>query len=202
VGIYQRYLAPRVVDTLCSPVALAKWRAPAVKELSGVIVECGFGAGHNLAYYPESVSEIIAIEPSDVMRRRASSRIVAASMPVRWGGRDGQILELDDDVADAAVITFSLCTIADPLTALTELRRVVKTGGELRVLEHGLAPDDEVRRWQRRLNRLEMIVADGCQLTRDPLATVQNSPWKVTSTFQKYVPGPKPWSYFTSLRAQ
>ncbi len=202
MGLYQRYVAPRIVDTCCSPAALSKWRAPVVAELSGVIIECGFGAGRNLEYYPSTVSELIAVEPSLVMRQRAQARIAAAPFPVRWGGLDGQKLDLDDNVADGAVITFALCTIADPGAALVELRRVVKPGGQLRVLEHGLAPDEAVRKWQRRLNRFEMVIADGCQLTRDPLETLKSSPWTVTTTFQKYVPGPKPWGYFTSLRAE
>jgi SAM-dependent methyltransferase len=201
VGLYRNYLAPRIVDTCCSPAGLAKWRAPAVAELTGVVVECGFGAGRNLPYYPDTVSELIAIEPSEVMRKRASERIAAAPFLVRWGGLDGQHVQLDDNVADAAVVTFALCTIADPLAALHELRRVVKPGGELRVLEHGSAPDASVRTWQRRLNRFEMALADGCQLVRDPLEIVNASPWHVLSSFQRYVPGPKPWGYFTSLRA-
>ena len=98
-------------------------------------------------------------------------------------------------------MTFALCTIPDPLAALNELRRVVRPGGELRVLEHGLAPTASVAKWQHRLNGLEQRIADGCQLVRDPVILVESTDWSITALFQKFSPGPKPWSYFTSLRA-
>lgn len=202
MGLYSRYLAPRVVDTLCSPKALGSWRSRVVEDLHGDIVEIGFGAGRNLAYYPSTVTSITAIEPSPVMRHRAQSRISNATARVIFGGLDGQTLAFDDGSFDAAVVTFSLCTIPDPLIAVQELRRVVRRGGELRVLEHGLAPDASVAKWQRRLDPLERIIADGCHLSRDVTDIVTAGGWSITSSYSRYAPGPKPWTYFTSLRAQ
>jgi ubiquinone/menaquinone biosynthesis C-methylase UbiE len=201
MDLYRHYVAPRVVDLACSSKGMAKWRARCVEDLAGTVVEIGFGAGRNLVYYPPSVTEVIAVEPSPVMRRRAERQLAAADVRVRWGGLDGQRLDLEDDTVDAGVVTFALCTIPDPVAALDELRRVVRPGGQLRVLEHGLAPDESVARWQRRLNGVERRLADGCQLVHDPVASVAAAGWTITATYQRYSPGPKPWSYFTSLRA-
>jgi SAM-dependent methyltransferase len=202
MGLYRRYLAPRVVDAVCSPPALGAWRARVVADLVGNVVEIGFGTGRNLPYYPSDVTKITAVEPSSIMRTKAQRRIDAQSIPVEFGGLDGQDLDLADNVFDAAVVTFSLCTIPDPLRALHELRRVVRPGGELRILEHGLSPDDSVARWQRRLDGFEQRVADGCHLTRDASSLVTSSGWVIADIYQRYAPGPKPWCYFTSLRAQ
>jgi ubiquinone/menaquinone biosynthesis C-methylase UbiE len=202
MGLYRRFLAPRVVDTICSPRALGKWRARVVEDLSGQIIEIGFGAGRNLEYYPGDVTAITAIEPSSVMRKRAEGRIKSSGRQVTFGGLDGQKLDLPDASFDAAVVTFSLCTIPDPALALRELRRVVRPGGELRVLEHGLSPDATVATWQRRLDGFEQFIADGCHLTRDVAALVATSGWSITESYSRYAPGPKPWTYFTSLRAR
>lgn len=202
MGLYRQFVAPRVVDTICSPRALGKWRARVVEDLHGDVIEIGFGAGRNLEYYPDSVTGLTAIEPSPVMRRRAESRIQASRIGVTFGGLDGQKLDLDDNSFDAAVVTFSLCTIPDPAVALRELRRVVRPGGELRVLEHGLSPDEKVAIWQHRLDRFEQVVADGCHLTRDAMALVTQSGWSITDSYSRYAPGPKPWTYFTSIRAR
>jgi len=202
MGLYRRFLAPRVVDTICSPRALGKWRARVVEDLHGQVIEIGFGAGRNLEYYPREVTGITAIEPSPVMRKRAEVRIQSSGQSITFGGLDGQKLDLPDGSFDAAVVTFSLCTIPDPALALRELRRVVRPGGELRVLEHGLSPDAGVAKWQHRLNGFEQVIADGCHLTRDVTALVANSGWSITESYSRYAPGPKPWTYFTSLRAR
>ena len=180
---------------------MRKWRRRCLAGLSGSIVEIGFGSGRNLPFYPAEVTGVTAVEPPGLMRDRAAERIAATNIPVGWGGLDGQHLELPDDSVDNAVVTFSLCTIPDAEGALRELRRVVKPGGELRVLEHGIAPDEGVRRWQHRLNGVEKFVAGGCQLTKDPVRMVRDTGWKVTSLVQVYEPGPKPLAYFTSLHA-
>jgi ubiquinone/menaquinone biosynthesis C-methylase UbiE len=201
MGIYRSFLAPRLVDLACGSPAMASWRVRCVEDLEGSVVEVGFGAGRNLPLYPATVTSLVAVEPSPVMRLRAQPRLAQSPIPFTWGGLDGQKIDLPDDSCDAAVVTFSLCTIADPRLALRELRRVVRPGGELRVLEHGRAPDDRVLRWQRRLDGFERRVADGCSLINDPVACVQDSGWILTSTYQRYVRGPKPWCYFSSLRA-
>ncbi len=201
MGFYQAHLAPRFVDTMCSKSGLEKWRARCVDELAGTVIEVGFGAGRNVHLYPPSVSEIVAIEPSPVMRSRATKQIEKTEIPFRWGGLDGSSLQLDDNSCDAGVITFALCTIPQPVNALRELRRVIRPGGELRVLEHGIAPDHRIRRWQHRLNPIEKRMADGCSLVHDPVASLEESGWIVTNVYQRYTPGPKPWCYLSSLRA-
>lgn len=202
MGWYRTHLAPHVIDTMCSPSALGSWRSKCVEGLEGHVVEVGFGGGRNLAYYPSLVTRVTAIEPSPVMRKRAAKQIARNPVAVTWGGLDGQRLELSDASVDHAVVTFSLCTIEDPARALAELRRVVRPGGALRVLEHGLSPLPTVASWQRRLDPLEVIIADGCHLTRDPVALVRESDWQIDAVFQKQAPGPKPWSYFSSIRAR
>ena len=202
MGLYHQYLSPRLVDLMCSPQGLSRWRKPCVDGLSGRVVEICFGAGRNVPYYNENVTDLIAIEPSKVMRDRARDRVANASFPIRWGGLDGQRLDLDDASVDAAVVTFSLCTIRDPIAALRELRRVVRPGGELRALEHGIAPDAKIQLWQRRLDGIQHWLADGCHLTRDPVALIVESGWNVTATYQKYSAGPKFLTYFSSIKAK
>jgi SAM-dependent methyltransferase len=124
--------------------------------------------------------------------------------PIERAGLDGQRLDLPDDSHDSALITFSLCTIADPLLALREARRVVRDGGRLHVLEHGLAPEESVRRWQRRMEPLQRAIAGGCHLTRDVPALVAQAGWQVEDLQQEYLPGPamsRPWVFGTRLVA-
>ena len=112
-------------------------------------------------------------------------------------GLDGGSILLDDESCDAALCTFTLCTVPDPPRALRELHRVLRPGGRFHFLEHGIAPDDATVRWQRRLDPWERRLADGCSLTRDPLALVADAGFKVEVVRQRYAKGPKPWSYFT-----
>jgi SAM-dependent methyltransferase len=110
-----------------------------------------------------------AIEPADMGWKLARQRVAAASVPVKRSGLDGQSLPLPDDSCDAALSTWTLCTIPDVGAALREVRRVLKPGGTLHFLEHGLAPDEGVQRWQHRLEPLQKRLFGGCHLTR-PIA--------------------------------
>jgi hypothetical protein len=144
------------------------------------------------------VSSVTAIEPSDVGWEISARRRARTSLPIQRAGLDGQRLDLPDDSHDSALVTFSLCTIPDPLLALREARRVVRDGGRLHALEHGLAPEESVRRWQRRLEPVQRAVAGGCHLTRDIPALVTAAGWRVEERDQAYLPGPgvaRPWTY-------
>jgi SAM-dependent methyltransferase len=141
---------------------------------------------------------VTAIEPSDVGWEISARRRARTSLPIERAGLDGQRLDLPDDSHDSALVTFSLCTIPDPLLALREARRVVRDGGRLHALEHGVAPEEPVRRWQRRLEPLQRAVAGGCHLTRDIPALVTAAGWRVEELEQAYLPGPgvaRPWTY-------
>jgi SAM-dependent methyltransferase len=120
-----------------------------------------------------------------------------SEVAIELAGIDGQSIPLPDDTCDSALCTFALCTIPDPAAALAEVRRVLRPGGRLHLLEHGIAPDATVARWQRRFEPIQRRVADGCHLTRDPVALVNDAGFLPEDQVQRYGKGPKPWCYFT-----
>ena len=134
--------------------------------LEGEVVEIGFGSGLNVPFYPPKVTRVAAVEPADLGWRLAEKRVAATTVAVERAGLDGQSLPFADDSFDAALSTWTMCTIPDLEAALGELRRVLKPGGRLHFVEHGLAPDEKVRRWQHRLEPMQKRVFGGCHLTR------------------------------------
>jgi SAM-dependent methyltransferase len=166
VGFYGEQVVPRIVNKACGTKAAEPLRRRVCAGLAGDVVELGFGSGHNVAFYPAAVTRVTAVEPSDVGWRLAAERVRAATVPVRRSGLDGQSLPFPDHGFDAALSTWTLCTIPDVAAALREVRRVLRPGGTLHFLEHGLAPDERVRRWQRRLEPVQYRLAGGCHLTR------------------------------------
>lgn len=197
MGWYAERVLPHVVDRACGSRGLRAWRARAVAGLAGRVVEIGFGSGHNLPLLPEAVDELVAVEPSRVAWQVSLPRRDASGATVTLAGLDGQRLDLPDASFDAALCTFTLCTVPDPVAALAELRRVLKQGGLLHLLEHGRSPDRRVARWQRRLDPLEQRLAGGCHLTRDPVALVHDAGFTTEWVEQAYGPGPKPWMWLT-----
>jgi ubiquinone/menaquinone biosynthesis C-methylase UbiE len=182
---------------MCGVSEFDPWRARTTEGLTGRVVEIGFGSGLNVPHYPSDVDLVLAVEPASLARRIAEKRVAASQVPVEHVGLDGQHLPLEDDSCDAALCTFTLCTVPDPELALSEVRRVLRPGGEFHFLEHGLSPDPGVARWQHRLEPLQKRIADGCHLTRDAIALVQAAGFEMTRREQRYASGPKPWSYMT-----
>lgn len=177
MGWWNDALVPRVTDVLLGAGRIHDLRERVCAGLVGEVLEIGFGSGLNASHYPAAVTKVWAVEPSDVAwdiaeaRQRESARAEPGRPPVVRAGLDGQVLDLPDASMDSALSTFTLCTIPDVVAALREVRRVLRPGGALHFLEHGLAPDPGVARWQHRLTPLQRRVAAGCHLDR-PVATL------------------------------
>jgi SAM-dependent methyltransferase len=197
VGFYRDRVLPHLIDRACRTPALAEWRDSVTAGLAGRVVEIGFGSGLNLPHYPPAVEVVMAVEPAAVSRRIALRREAQASVRVEHVGLDGESIELADASADAGLSTFTLCTIPGVERALGELRRVIKPGGSLHFLEHGLAPDAGVAKWQWRLDRLQGRLAGGCHLTRDVPGLITAAGFEIERIEQRYAAGPRAWSWFT-----
>jgi ubiquinone/menaquinone biosynthesis C-methylase UbiE len=192
MGIYGERVLPRVLDVACGTKAVEPLRRRVCEGLAGNVVEIGFGSGLNIPFYPTEVTRVSAVEPADGAWKLADKRLVETSLPVARSGLDGQSLPFADDSYDAAVSTWTLCTIPDVATALGELRRVLKPGGSLHFVEHGLAPDERVRRWQHRVEPVQKRVFGGCHLTRPIVDLLTSAGFTITELdvfYQK--PAPK-----------
>jgi SAM-dependent methyltransferase len=197
MGLYREHVVPRLVDLACGSAGFERWRVRAADGLAGRVVEIGFGSGLNVPHYPAEVDVVLAVEPARVARRLAECRIEASPVSVEHVGLDGQQIPLQDASCDAALCTFTLCTVPDPDLALSEIRRVVRPGGTIHFLEHGLSPDPRVARWQHRFEPVQRRLADGCHLTRDPTALVEQAGFVMEVNEQRYVRGSKPWCWLT-----
>ncbi len=181
MGLYGERILPRIIDVACGSKNVEPLRSRVCDSLTGEVVEIGFGSGLNVPFYPATVTRVAAVEPSDVAWKLADKRLRAASVPIERSGLDGRSLPFADHSFDAVVSCWTLCTIPDVAIALQELRRVLKPGGTLHFVEHGLAPDERVRRWQRRLDPLEKRLAGGCTFTRPVVDLLTTAGFTITA---------------------
>lgn len=190
MGFYGDHIEPMLVSCACGMKTIARERAAIVPLASGDVLEIGFGSGHNAGFYNQSaMTRLYALEPSAAMRRRAAGRVGGLSVPFEWLDLPGENIPLPDASVDTVLVTYALCTIPGVEDALEGMRRVLKPGGKMLFLEHGLAPDPGVAKWQRRLNPVWSRLGGGCQLTRDPAALVRDAGFAIRSIDQHYARG-------------
>jgi ubiquinone/menaquinone biosynthesis C-methylase UbiE len=193
---YERHVLPYLLDFVCGIRAVRRQRQKVVPLAQGRVLEIGIGTGLNLEYYDKArVAHIVGLDPGLEMHPLAQKRLKKTELVVELVGLSAEKIPYDDAAFDSVLVTYSLCTIPDPVAALKEMRRVLKPGGQLIFCEHGLAPDASVRRWQNRLTPTWSKLAGGCHLNRDIPDLLRQAGFQSPDMQTMYLPGPRPLTY-------
>jgi ubiquinone/menaquinone biosynthesis C-methylase UbiE len=190
MGFYDRRVLPWLLSAAMGAKPITYQRRKLVPRAQGRVLEVGFGAGHNLPFYDSTkVSHLWALEPSSGMRERAGGRLADGTIAVEFLDLSGEWIPLDDRSADTVLVTYTLCTIPDVVTALADMRRVLKPEGRLLFCEHGEAPDEKVWRWQKRLTPMWKAIRGGYHLARPIPRLIRDAGFAVENLETMYLPG-------------
>lgn len=201
MGLWSRVLQPRLLDATLGGASTGELRDRVCARLVGHVVEVGYGSGHNQPHLPVAVTGVWGVDPSTSGYRLSAARRAASAVPVAHTPADAERLPFPDDRFDSALCTWTLCATRDPATVLAELARVLRPGAQLHLIEHGLAEQESVIRWQRRGNGLNRRIA-GCVLDRDVPGLLEASPLRVVELRTFYEKGtPKAAGFMYEGRA-
>jgi ubiquinone/menaquinone biosynthesis C-methylase UbiE len=189
MGLYSRYVFPRLMHWSMSQAAFDEERKRALADVRGRVLEIGFGTGLNLPHYPPDVRMITAIDRNAGTLRLAAKQLAASSIEVEHRVLSSERLPMDNASFDSVVSTFTLCSIKDLAAALAEVRRVLSPGGRFVFLEHGLSPEPRVARWQKRLTPIIRMVGDGCHLNRPIRRLIEQAGFNVARCDEGYLAG-------------
>jgi ubiquinone/menaquinone biosynthesis C-methylase UbiE len=197
-NLYDKYLLPKVVDWACKQKPSMKQRIKIIPLAEGDVLEIAIGSGLNLPFYDSNkVNSLTGIDPSDEIWQLNKHQIENLDFKFNFKNAFAEKLPFQNNAFDNVVITYALCTIKDPETALSEIKRVLKDNGRLLFCEHGLSPDENVIYWQNKINPLWKRVAGGCNLNKDIPKLISENGFIITQLDKMYIPGWKPSSFNT-----
>lgn len=205
MGFYDRYILPKFLACACGAKPIAKQRAKVVPRAEGRVLELGMGGGLNLAFYdPAKVSVVEGVDPSAELRALAEAAPRPDGLKVALQAGRAEALPFEDNSFDTVVCTFTLCSVGDGAAALAEAKRVLKPTGSFLFCEHGLAPDADVVKWQRRIEPVWKAIAGGCHLTRPVSTAITAAGFTLADLQTMYLPGTPRfagWNEWGSARA-
>jgi len=201
MGFYERTIVPKLIELAMRQGPIQRYRQGLVPLARGRVLEVGVGSGLNLPLYTGAVREVIGVDPSEPLLDMARRRVSQAVVPIDLQRGSATDLPLESESVDTVVMTWTLCSIPDPLAALREMRRVLKPGGSMLFVEHGLSPEPGVARWQHRLTPLWRRLAGGCHLDRNIDDLVRTAGFDLAQLQTGYSQGPRPMTYMYEGRA-
>jgi len=193
---YERYCLPRLLDLACGVRPVRRQRDKVVPLARGEVLEVGIGTGLNLPHYrAEQIKRIWGLDPATQMNRTTRKRLCGTGLDLELLALSAEQIPVENDRFDTVVLTYTLCSIPDPVAALREMKRTLRPGGRLLFCEHGLAPEPSIARWQRRLTPAWRRIAGDCHMDRDVPALLDAAGFKVDDLQQGYIPGPRVLTY-------
>lgn len=189
MGLYDRYVLPHLLTCACGAKPVRYQRRKILPQARGRVLELGIGPGLNIPFYdPDRVTELIGIDPAPELRSKADKAAACAPFPVEYLVTTAEEMPVERGSIDTAVITYTLCTIPDAVSALHAVRPVLKPGAEILFCEHGLAPDQGVQRWQARINPVWKRIAGGCNLNRPIPDLLEEGGFRIKHMDTMYLP--------------
>jgi ubiquinone/menaquinone biosynthesis C-methylase UbiE len=195
MNFYERWILPPILDLIMRQKHLTKYRRAVVASARGRVLEIGVGSGLNFPLYSKQVELVYGIDPSPRLLAIARRRAASSGVPVELLLGSATTIPLADDTVDTVVMTWTLCSIPDPLAALREMRRVLKPNGKLCFVEHGLSPEASIEHWQHRITPAWRRIAGGCHLDRKIDELIGLAGFDLTNLQVEYAPGPRTMSY-------
>jgi len=192
MGIYEKYFLPKLLDFCCGMEGFQNKRSQVVPMAYGKVLEIGIGSGLNFDYYNfNNVTEVVGVDPAVSSVAMAKSRAEKFNSKISFIETSAEVIDLESSTFDSVVIGYSLCTIPEPLKALAEAHRLLKPDGSLFFMEHGLAPEPHIQKWQNRITPAWKKIAGGCNLDRDIEKLIKSGGFKFKDIKKKYIKGPK-----------
>ena len=189
MSLYEKYVLPKFLNCACGSKPVARQREKVVPLAEGRVLEIGIGSGLNLPFYDKTkVDEIWGLDPSEELSEMARTVATQEGMKVNFISSGAEEIPLPDDHFDSVLITYTMCTIPEVIRANTEIRRVLKDQGKMIFCEHGVAPDDNIRKWQKRINPFWRKIAGGCNINRNIPSLIQESGFDIVEMEEMYLP--------------
>ena len=189
MSLYEKYVLPKFLNCACGSKPVARQREKVVPLAEGRVLEIGIGSGLNLPFYDKTkVDEIWGLDPSEELSEMARTVATHEGMKVNFISSGAEEIPLPDNHFDSVLITYTMCTIPEVIRANTEIRRVLKEQGKMIFCEHGVAPDDNIRKWQKRINTFWGKIAGGCNINRNIPSLIQESGFDIVEMEEMYLP--------------
>ncbi|MEC8448571.1 MAG: class I SAM-dependent methyltransferase [Pseudomonadota bacterium] len=189
MSLYDKYVLPKFLNCACGSNPVSRQRQKVVPLVEGKVLEVGVGSGLNLPFYDKSkIDELWGLDPSEELSDMARKEADRENIVVNFISSGAEEIPLPDSYFDSVLITYTMCTIPEVARANKEIKRVLKRGGKLIFCEHGEAPDENIRKWQKRINPFWGKLAGGCNINRKIPLLIQNAGFEIVELEEMYLP--------------